>query len=204
MAESEILEETTTENTADYDCSSQVNVDHRNSSGVFPTASLLLECARDEYNKERERMYSLDNKASFFMSAIILVATIFMPFIPFRNIREILSNGTDLKKAATYVTGTLIVVALVFLITAFKHLYDAYRIKGFNRFNIDNLTDTYILMSDRNSSEKALCENYKNTIEKNIKNNDEKAEQISHGIKSCAIGFLILTISAIVMVCFIG
>lgn len=184
--------------------SSQDSSIHQNSIEVFPTASLLLECAKDEYNKELERLHSLDNKASFFMSAIILVATIFIPFVPFGKIRGALSVGNDLQKAVTYITATLVVVAFGFLVAAFKHLYDAYTVKGFERFNIENLTDDFIMRSDRNSSEKGLCENYKNTIEKNIKKNDEKAEQIKDGIKNSAIGFLLLTISAIVMVCFIG
>lgn len=171
---------------------------------AFPSASLLLECAKDEYNKEHERLYSLDNKASFFMSAIILVATIFIPFVPFGKIRGIMSYGSDLQKAVTYITATLIAVALVFLITAFKHLYDAYKIKAFDRFNIENLSDISIMTADRNCSEKGLCENYKNTIAKNIEKNDKKADQISRGIKYSAIGFLLLTISAIFMVCFIG
>lgn len=171
---------------------------------AFPSASLLLECAKDEYDKERGRLYVLDNKASYFMSAIILVATIFIPFIPFGKIRGILSEGSELQKAVTYITATLIVVAFGFLIAASKHLYDAYKIKGFERFNIENLTDEFILRANKNASVKGLCENYKNTIEKNIEKNDEKARQISDGIRDSAIGFLVLTVSAIVMVCAIG
>ena len=52
--------------------------------------------------------------------------------------------------------------------------------------------------------EKALCENYKETTDKNIKSNDDKALNVSDGIGKCAIGFLLLAISAIVLKVFIG
>ncbi|XME02196.1 hypothetical protein QYZ88_016205 [Lachnospiraceae bacterium C1.1] len=52
------------------------------------------------------------------------------------------------------------------------------------------LTDDFANRRDSNSSEKELCENYKNIIEKNIKKNDEKAEQIADGIKNSVIGFI--------------
>ena len=52
--------------------------------------------------------------------------------------------------------------------------------------------------------EKALCENYKNTIEINIKTNDDKAIKVSDGIGKCAVGFMLLAISAVVLKIFIG
>ena len=174
------------------------------SEPVFSSAQLLLGCAKDEYTKERERTQFLDNKASFFMSAIILVATIFVPFIPFDKVYESITTGSELQKAITYITGTLVFVSFVILVIAFKKLYAAYKIQEYERFNIENLADIGILKTEKNAMEKALCENYKNTIEKNIRKNDSKAEKVSSGIGKCAIGFLLLAISAILLKIFIG
>lgn len=174
------------------------------SNPVFLSAPLLLDCAKDEYTKERERTHFLDNKASFFMSAIILVATIFVPFIPFNKMRGIVASGTDVQKAATYIAGTLVVVSFIILGFAFRKLYDAYKIKGYERFNIENIADMGNLTTERNAMEKALCVNYKETIEKNIMSNDDKAVKVSAGIGNCAIGFLVLAISAIILKVFIG
>lgn len=176
----------------------------REQTPVFPSAFLLLECARDEYSKERERTQFLDNKSSFFMSAIILVATIFVPFIPFDQIRKAVISGSDVQRVAVCILGTLVAVSFAFLVIAFKNLYDAYKIKGYERFNIENLIDITILTADKNHVEKGLCQNYKETIEKNIKKNDDKADSIAAGLRDCAIGFLLLAASAIILVCFIG
>lgn len=170
----------------------------------FPSAGLLLDIARDEYAKERERSQILDNKASFFMSAIILMITIFIPFIPIQEICAVIVEGTKKQNSITCAFGTLTIVSFVLLAYAFKKLYDAYRIKGYERFNIENLVDLNNLRTDRNIMEKSLCENYKNTVEKNIDKNEDKANKVANGIKLCSIGFLLLALSAIVLVCVVG
>lgn len=170
----------------------------------FPSAALLLECARDEYNKERERAHYLDNKASFFMTAIILVATIFVPFVPFNKFYCILGYGTDFQKAILYIMGTLLFVAFILLILAFRHFYNAFGLKDYKRFDIDNLIDVSVLTADKNMAEKGLCENYKVTIERNIEIDDMKASCVNHGISFCSIGFLLLMITAIVLNCVMG
>lgn len=171
---------------------------------VFPSASLLLECAKDEYTKERERMQFLDSKASFFMSAIILVGTIFVPFIPFDRVYGSIATGTEVQRAVTYIFGTLVLVSFVILVFAFRKLYNAYQIKEYARFNLENIMDMGNLTAEKNAMEKALCENYQWIIKTNINSNDNKAIMVASGIGGCAIGFFSLTISAIIMKIFIG
>ena len=107
---------------------------------TFPSASILLEIAKDEYTKERERTQFLDNKASFFMSAIILVATIFIPVIPFNRFQSVFSDDDTIQKMCLCALCVLLVVAFVLLVMAFRNLYLSYKIKGYERFNVENLS----------------------------------------------------------------
>ncbi len=173
-------------------------------SVAFPSAGLLLESARDEYTKERDRTQFLDNKASFFMSAIILVATIFVPVIPFSKFRKALLGGVLYEQIVLCVFGVLLLVSFGFLISAFRNLYNAYKIKAYERFNPENINKLDVLQAHKNSVEKALCDDYRDTIEKNIKNNDDKTISIQAGLKECSVGFLLLTISAIILMIVIG
>lgn len=170
----------------------------------FPAASILLESAKDEYTKERERSQFLDNKASFFMSAVILVATVFIPIIPFDMFVKFAQKADCCKICFFVLICIALTVAFVILAISFKELYDAYDIKGYDRFNIDNVDDEEIQKISVNGIEVALCENYKKIVAANIIINNEKAENIQKGIKKSAIGFLILAFAAIVMVILVG
>jgi len=64
----------------------------------YPSASLMLEISKTEYERERERSNMLDNKASFFLSASIAVLTIFIPIIPFSKIVDFFNSATDCEK----------------------------------------------------------------------------------------------------------
>ena len=152
------MDEHTVEEQSSEDPTAQTQQENMALNSVFPSAQLLLDCAKDEYTKERERAQFLNSKASFFMSAIILVATIFVPFIPFEKLYESIANGSEFQKAVTYITGTLILVSFVILVIAFMKLYSAYKIQEYERFNIENLVDIEILKTEKNAMEKALCE----------------------------------------------
>ena len=164
---------------------------------AYPSAGLLLQCARDEYDKERDRTRNLDNKASFFMSAIILVATIFIPIIPFSEIKSIILHGTCSERWLVGIFGVVMVVSFIILLLAFKSLYDAFKIKEFWRYESKNMDDIVLHSSPPDVIESTLCENYRKIVETNIEANDGKALSVNKGLKLCAIGFLILAISAI-------
>lgn len=170
----------------------------------FPSAELLLESARDEYTKERERTHFLDNKASFFMSAVILLATIFIPIIPFGSFIKFIDSAPCCQMFIFILACVGLATAFVLLIFSFKHLYDSYKIKEYMRFDIDNVDDQGVLKTSHNGTEIALCKNYKKAVVGNIKINDSKAEDIRVGIKLSAIGFLLLSIAAITLVILIG
>lgn len=170
----------------------------------YPSASLLLESAKDEYTKERERSQFLDNKASFFMSAVILVATIFIPIIPFNRFVEFANKANCGQLCFFCLTCVFLVMAFVILAISFKKLYDAYDIRSFDRFNIDNVDDEETQKVSVNGIELGLCAHYKEIVAGNIKINNDKADNIKKGLKYSSIGFLVLTLTSIVMVILIG
>ena len=75
----------------------------------YPSAHILLQCAWDEYTKERERSQFLDSKASFFMSAVVLVAAVFVPMIPFEGIRK---TFTETLSWMSIIAGVLTIVLI--------------------------------------------------------------------------------------------
>lgn len=105
----------------------------------YPSAHVLLQCAWDEYTKERERSQFLDSKASFFMSAVVLVATVFVPMIPFEGIRNVLMGTLSWLSIAVTVLTIFLITSFIILALAFKALYDGYNIRSYKRFNPDNL-----------------------------------------------------------------
>ena len=50
------------------------------------SSNVLLIMAKDEYSKESEISNTLDNKSSFFITAIIAITTLFVPIIPFKHL----------------------------------------------------------------------------------------------------------------------
>ncbi len=175
----------------------QIKKDIQQDKSPFPSANILLTSARDEYTKEIERTQRLDNKASFFMSAIILVATIFMPNIPFEQLICSFQNGSCCKKLILALLCIGLIVSFTFLLFAFKRLYESYKLKEFERFNTENITDNTYLESEPEVLERTLCLHYVGRIKKNNDENNGKAELIGKGLKASAIGFLLLTIFTI-------
>ena len=60
-----------------------------------------------------------------------------------------MASGSDAQKAATYIAGTLVAISFVILTIAFKKLYDAYKIKGYERFDINNIVDMGNLVTEK-------------------------------------------------------
>lgn len=164
---------------------------------TYPAAHILLELARDEYTKEKERANALDGKASFFITVIVAVATIFVPIIPFSKIMGVFVSGECWQKCLTSVLILGLVVAFSFLIAAFKHLYDAYKLTDYMRPDIKALTDNSIHTAAEDETCRGLCTHYKTIVDDNVKVNEKKCKSISNGLRLCGIGFLILTASTI-------
>jgi len=164
----------------------------------YPSAGILLKSVMDEYDKERQRSEHIERKAEHFMTLIALISTIFIPIIGFDNIVETLNEGRCLIKCITLIISLFIVVSFIILIYAFKKLYDAYKLRTYYRFNMDNIVDDN-LRRDHNEVEYMLCDNYRDIVNDNTKENNDKCNCIEIGIKFSGIGFLILALSTIAL-----
>lgn len=170
----------------------------------YISSGILLEMAKDEYAKERERANALDNKASFFITVIVAVATIFVPIIPFGKLLSLYQKGACTQKCITSVLLVLIAVAVGFLVYAFIKLYDAYKLTDYKRPNLECINTESNHTAQNDQLNKGLCDHYKTVVDYNIEVNKTKCDSISDGIKSCGIGLLLLIASTIGLIITIG
>ena len=175
----------------------------RNEMTQYPSAFLLLESAKDEYTKERERSSILDGKAAHFMTAILLVATIFIPINPFDKVVSVFQGSDCIVICATLLLLFILAVSFAILAYAFKRLYDAYAIREYLRFELEN-TDVEYRVKPNNIIASALCDHDRGIVENNIKVNNKKVEAVNKGVKACGIGFLLLSVSTICLKIVIG
>ena len=165
----------------------------------YPSAHILLECAWDEYTKERERSQFLDSKASFFMSAVVLVATVFVPMIPFEGIRNAFTGALSWMSIIAGVLTIVLISSFITLVVAFKSLYDGYNIRSYKRFNPKNLSRRELMGLPEDCAYGAIAIDYGETIKKNAKRNNPKSKKIKKGIRLSAIGFLLLALSTMLL-----
>lgn len=172
----------------------------------FPSAKLLLDCAKDEYEKELDRMQHLDTKASWFMYAILFIVTVFVPVIPFAHLKDVFyMDNTCWQKGIVCSMIVLLLIALVTLVCAFKKLYDGYKLRDIHRFKIEIAENIeYLKYHQPNIMTKTICEHYCKAVKGNISANDEKADKITKGLGLSAYGFLTLIIVAMLLVSIIG
>lgn len=170
----------------------------------FISSEILLNMVMDEYAKERERTNALDNKASFFMTILTAVGTIFVPIFPFGKLRYLVTHSSDIQ--ANIVVDMLIVAvfALSFLIMAFLSLYEAYKLTDFKRPSLKCIDDEIIHKARKDQVKKGLCDHYKTVVDYNIAVNNQKCDCITKGIRFCGIGLLLMIISTIVLRIMIG
>ena len=170
----------------------------------YTSSGILLEMAKDEYAKERERANALDNKASFFITVIVAVATIFVPIIPFGKLVSLYRKGGCTQKCITSVLLVLIVVAVGYLIKAFIKLYDAYKLTDYMRPSLECISAEGNHTAPNDELNKGLCDHYKTVVDDNITVNGKKCNSIAEGIKACGIGLLLLIISTVGLIITIG
>ena len=149
-------------------------------------------------------MQNLDTKASAFMTAIILILTLFVPIIPFNALQTVFIKGADWQKGVVCTLSIPLITALGLLALAFKNLYNGYKPRRIYRFEIKNAKDISLLKTQQNIMEKALCDHYCELIEENITVNNDKADKIATGLKLSSIGFLILAVIAMILVTCVG
>ena len=171
---------------------------------IYPSASIMLEISKDEYSKERERTNNLDNKTNVFISAILAIITIYIPIIPFKEIKVVYMQNEKVTLIIATVGICLLLLSFVYLIIAFYNLYKAFDLKSFNRVNFENLNDEEILQQSINKVERGLIRHYNTILTENAKTNNDKAKKLANGIKKCIIGFALLSVATISLLIIVG
>lgn len=170
----------------------------------FISSGILLEMAKEEYTKERERANSLDNKASFFMTVIVAISTIFVPIIPFSRIYSVYLTGSCFQKCCSSVLILGLLSTFTISIIAFQKLYNAYKLTDYMRPNLDVINGKQFHINRTDVVEKGLCDHYKTVVDDNIMVNNKKCIFINEGIRLSVISFLLLIISTIGLIITIG
>mgnify|MGYP003293965947 CR=1 FL=1 len=170
----------------------------------YPSASLMLDISRNEYERERERSNMLDNKASLFISAALAILTIIIPIIPFSEFILFYKSETKIRIVViTIVLGLLFTSTILFVI-AIYNLCKVITVKKYKNVNFENLNDDTILQSNENQTKRALVEHYNTILNYNLSINNEKAEQIKIGFKYGILSFAFLFISTISLLILMG
>lgn len=170
----------------------------------FISSGILLDMAKDEYTKERERANALDSKASFFITVIVAAATVFVPIIPFEKLVRLYQDGVCAQKCIVSVFLVVVAIAFIFLVLAFRKLYDAYKLTGYKRPNLDCIEIENNHTAKNDELNKGLCDHYKTVVDDSIKVNGKKCDSIAAGIKYCGTGLLLLIISTIGLLITVG
>lgn len=170
----------------------------------YPSASLMLEISKTEYERERERSNMLDNKASFFLSASIAVLTIFIPIIPFSKIVDFFNSATKGYMSIAIIALCLLFAALILFVISVSNLYSAYNVHKFKNINYENLDDDSILQTKKNQTERGLVKHYNGILVYNATVNNEKANKIRTGLKYSVLSFSFIFISTILLIILIG
>lgn len=182
------------------DIEKKESLDTENKEEPYPAAPILLDVAKDEYTKERERANILDNKASIFISAIIAMITIFIPIIPFNKFIGLYVSGTKLQIIIATTSVCVFVLAVVFLTMAFYNLYNAIKLKGYKRVCFEDINDENIILRKSNVVERGLIDHYYTILKDNSLINDQKATKVTLGLKYSIVGFLLLALSTIILI----
>ncbi len=161
--------------------------------------SLFLHTAIDEYTKERERTTKLDTKASFFMTTIIGLLTVFIKVIPVEKIIHFINSSSQCCIKCFYfcVSLSILIIGVFLLIKAFYNMFKAYSLTKYPRANIFGTDMSTIIPEKKQKIELDFFQQYKQVLSGTIEKNNEKAEMISAGLKFVFIGFIFLFFSTI-------
>lgn len=173
----------------------------------YPFADEMLTTIRQEYETENDRKKTLDTKASAFITVNIALLTIFIPLIPFMNLKFFFHKSSGIEKSVAIIGLIMLGVSIVLLLISFVILVYAAGISGYKRVQLDSILNlsSYEEQRDVSCVKQTLVAHYhqilRGTIddEGNYKINTGRANKIQLGIILVVIGYVILFISTIVL-----
>lgn len=91
-------------------------------TAAFPAAKTLLESAINEYNREKERSNSLDNKAGVFIAVLITLITVYIQVLPLGEIINAYEKSSKLGASMMTASIVLLVAGVSLVTTSFFKL----------------------------------------------------------------------------------
>lgn len=178
-----------------------------NAKQKYPFADEMLTTIRQEYETENDRKKTLDTKASAFITVNIALLTIFIPLIPFMNLKSFFHKSSGIEKSVAIIGLIMLGVSIMLLLISFVILVYAAGISGYKRVQLDSILNlsSYEEQRDVSCVKQTLVAHYhqilRGTIddEGNYKINTGRANKIQLGIILVVIGYVILFISTIVL-----
>ena len=172
----------------------------KNEFPVYLASSVLLEIAKDEYKREKERSDSLDNKAGIYIAAIVAILTVYIQILPFGELLDAFKKSDKFQACLLTAALTVLIIGLVMIATAFFRLTKAITLKDYKRVCLDNLTDKTLLTSPEDQTSEAMVRHFYEIVSHNTRTNDDKVKDLSKGLNKSIIGFMILSIGTVAMV----
>lgn len=166
---------------------------------AFEGARVALPVFIDEYSKECDRKNVIENKINTLLTIGIAILTVFIPIVPFGNIKTYLSSDNNGIIIAATIACILILVSILMMAIAFGILMSAISIRTYSKVDIEELDLEDILKQDANSVEKGLCDHYKTIILENSKLNDCKAKKYQFYLPITIVSFLLLALGTILI-----
>ena len=171
---------------------------------AFPSAKIQLEIAKNEYEREKSRSDSLDNKAGVYIAAIVTIITVFIQVLPFRDLNTLFSKAG--KTSACALTAVLLILLVGFIMSgiAFYSLTKTIGLRNYKRVCLENLTDISLLASPEDQSSEAMIRHFVDIIAHNESLNDDKAENLNKGLFRSIIGFVFISVGTVLLFTIIG
>jgi hypothetical protein len=144
---------------------------------------IILDILREEYKLERDRTRQIENKGKIFLTLMMGFATFVTPYIPLKEIVEILYSNNCLKVSIS-ILGILIILGAVCCFgIAFKNLSRAISLKTSNRVDIERITSDSNKTTEDPELQKKLTRHFVKILETNINYNNKTADDVKLGIK---------------------
>lgn len=166
---------------------------------VYGGAESALPTMMDEYTKERERAGILDNKAIALITMLLALLTVYIPVIPFNEMKELLKTSTRIQHTMVVITLILLSIALVMAGITFFELINTIKLQAYTKVDIDKVCQDDYLKSPKAVMEYALCDHYKEIIHHNSEINDTKANRIKCCFTWITVTFFLLLISTLIL-----
>lgn len=161
---------------------------------------MILEILREEYDKEKQTTQSLDNKAGIFLSALVVIETVWIQIVPIKDIIMLFEQYEYSKLIALGIS--LIVLFLLFSLNIIL-LVKCLMLRNFSAVNMDSI----ITESRKNVNYKkymdAVVDHYNVILHDNIPLNQKKSEYLKKSIKVFGIYSVLSIVILVIVIAFV-